>query len=84
MNKIAGWENKLNIDYLIYIAGNKKKDKTYDFHNFKAIGRCFGREIYNNDLPLDDALELKIRLKNDIDIFQEFAKPNESVKKGNK
>ena len=84
MNKIVGWENKLNIDYLIYIAGNKKKDKTYDFHHFKATGRCFGREIYNNDLPLDDALELQIRLKNDIDIFKEFAKPNKSVKKGNK
>ena len=32
---------------------------------FKTI-RSFGREIYNNDLSLDDALEQQIRLKDDI------------------
>ena len=43
--------------------------------------RSFRREIYNNDLSLDDAHELQIRLKNDIDIFKESTKPKESVKK---
>ena len=57
LNKIVDRENKLNRDNLIYKAGNKKKDKTYDFQKFKTI-RSFGREIYKNDLSLDDALEL--------------------------
>ena len=34
---------------------NKIKDKTHDFQKFKTI-RTFGREIYNNDLSLNDAL----------------------------
>ena len=68
-------------DDIIYKTCNKKKDKPYDFQTFKTI-RSFGREIYNNDLSLDDALKLQIRLKNDIDIFKESAKPKESVKKG--
>ena len=35
-------ENKIDINYLIYKTGNKKKDKTYDFQKFKTI-RSFGR-----------------------------------------
>ena len=62
-------ENKLNRDHLISKTGNYKKDKTYDFQKFKTT-RSFRREIYNNDLSLDDALELQIRLKDDIDIFK--------------
>ena len=61
-------ENKLDINYLIYRTGNKKKDKILDFQKFKVI-RSFGREIYNNDLSLDDALEQQIILKDVIDIF---------------
>ena len=79
LNKIVEMENKLNRDDLIYKTGNKKKDKAYDFQQFKTI-RYSGREIYDNDLPLDEALELQIRLKDDIDIFKESTKPKESVK----
>ena len=61
-------ENKLDINYLIYRTSNKKNNKILDFQKFKAI-RSFGREIYNNDLSLDDALEQQIILKDVIDIF---------------
>ena len=40
--------------------------KVFDFQKFKTI-RSFGREIYNNDLSSDDALEQQIRLQNDTD-----------------
>ena len=73
-------ENKIDRNDLIYRRGNKEKDKTYDFQKFKTI-RSFGRKIYNNYLPLHDAFEQKIRLKEDIDIFKESIKPKESVKK---
>ena len=68
-------ENKIIRDYLIY--------KTYDFQRFKTI-RSFGREIYNNHISLDDALEQQIRLKDNADIFRKTAKPKESVKKERK
>ena len=45
---------------MIYKTSNKKNDKTYDFQLLKTI-RSFGREICNNDLSLDDALEHQIR-----------------------
>ena len=67
----------------IYKTGHKKKDKTSNFQKFKTI-RSFGREIYNNDLSLDDALELQIRLKDDINIFKESTKPKESIRKEKK
>ena len=76
-------ESKLNRDDLIYKTGSKKKDKKYDFQKFKKI-RSFGREIYNNDLSLDDAPEQEIRLKNIIDICKESTKPKESVRKEKK
>ena len=41
-------ENKISSDNLTYKKGNKKNDKTV---------RSFVREIYNNDLSLDDVLE---------------------------
>ena len=50
-----------------------KKHRTYDFQKFKII-RSFKREIHKNDLLLDDALELQIRLKDDVDIFKESTK----------
>ena len=50
---------------------------------FKAI-RSFGREIYNNDLSLDDALEQQIRLKDSIDIFKESIKPKKISQKRRK
>ena len=72
-----------NRNYLIYKTGNNKRDKTYDFQKFKTI-RSFGKEIYNNDLSLGDALGEQIRLKDDTDFFKESTKPKESVKKENK
>ena len=75
-------ENKLNRDDLIYKKGNKKRDKRYDFQKFKT--RSFGREIYNNDLSVDDAFDLQKRLKDDIDIFKESIKSKESVIKEKK
>ena len=62
-------ENKLKRNDLIYKTSNRKKDKTYNFQKFKTI-RSFRGEIYNSDLPLDDALEQKTRLKDDADIFK--------------
>ena len=46
--------------------GHERMGKAFDFQKFKTI-RSFGREIYNNDLSSDDALEQQIRLQNDID-----------------
>ena len=68
---------------LIYETSNKKKDKTYDFQQFETI-RYFERKTYNNDLPLNDAHELQIRLKDDIDILKESTKTKESIKKEKK
>ena len=80
LNKIVEMENKLDENDLTYKICDKKKEKTYDFQEFATI-RPFGREIWNNDLSLDDALEQQIRLKNDIDIFKKSTKRKESVKK---
>ena len=75
-------ENKLNRDDLIYKKDNKKRDKRYYFQKLKT--RSFGREIYNNDLSVDDAFDLQKRLKDDIDIFKESIKSKESVIKEKK
>ena len=76
-------ENKSDRDELIYKTGNDKRDKTYDFQKFKVI-KSSGREIYDNDSSLDDAIEEQMRFKDDIHIFKESAKPKESVKKRKK
>ena len=68
MNKTVEMENNLKRDDLIYKTDNKKMNKIYDFQKFKTT-RSFGKEIYNNDLPLNYALLKQIRLKYDIDIF---------------
>ena len=44
----------------------------------------FGKEIHNNNLSLDDALEQQIRLKDDISILKESTKTKEPAKKENK
>ena len=80
MSKIVEMENKLDRDYLIYKTGNTKKDKTYEFQKFKTIW-SFRRKNYNNDLSLYDAIELQIRLIDDIDTFIESTKPQELVRK---
>ena len=53
-------ENKLDRNDLIDIDNNlidnKKKNKTFGFLKVQSI-KIFGREIYNNNLSLDDALE---------------------------
>ena len=51
-------EIKLDGNVFIYKMGNKKKHKTFDFQ--LKTSRSFRREIYNNDLSLDDALEQKL------------------------
>ena len=83
LNKIVEIENKIDGKELIYKTGNKKKDKTYDFQKFKTI-RFFWREIYNNDLSLDDALQQQIISKDDVEIFLKSTKPKESLKKEKK
>ena len=55
-------------------------DKSCDFQNFKTL-RSFGREIHNNDLSLDDALEQQIKVKYDSGILEKFTKPKELIKK---
>ena len=67
-------KNKIDRNDLIYKTFNTKKDETYDFQKFKTI-RSLTREIYNNDLSLNDALEQQIRLKDDIDILKNSTKP---------
>ena len=83
VNKDVEMENKLDRNDLIYKTGTKTKDKKYDFEKFKTI-TSFGREIYNNDLSLDDALEQKIILKNDVDISKESSKPKKQSQKKRK
>ena len=73
-------ENKLDRNDLIYKTGNKKKDKTFDFQKFKTI-RSFGREIYNDGLSLDDALEQQIISKDDVENKNNQNKKNQSKKK---
>ena len=68
LNKIVEIENKIDGKELIYKTGNKKNDKTNDFQKFKTI-RLFVREIYNNNLSLDDALEQQIISKDDVEFF---------------
>ena len=67
-------KNKIDRNDLIYKTFNTKKDETYDFQKFKTI-KSLTREIYNNDLSLNDALEQQIRLKDDIDILKNSTKP---------
>ena len=55
MNKTVEMENNLKRDDLIYKTDNKKMNQIYDFQKFKTI-RSFGKEIYDNDLPLNYAL----------------------------
>ena len=74
---------KLHRNDLIYKKGNQKQGKTYAFQKFKTI-RSFERKICNNDLSLEDALEQQIRLKDGINVFKEYRKPKESVKKKKK
>ena len=76
-------ENKLNKDDLIHKTGNKKKKiKHMIFESLKHS--FFARELYSNDLSLDEALEQQIKLKDYIEIFKESKKPKESVKKEKK
>ena len=53
-------ENKPDRNYLIYRTSKKKNDKTDYFQKFKTI-TSFGKEIYNNDLSLDHAVEQTIK-----------------------
>ena len=49
---------------------------------FKTI-TSFGREIYSDELTLEDALEEQINFKNEIDRFKESAKlekPRQKIK----
>ena len=76
-------ENKLDKSYLSCKTGNKKKNKVYDFQKFKTV-RSSGREIYNNDLSLNDSFEQQIKSKDDIDIFKDSIRPKKSFKKEKK
>ena len=60
-----------------------RKRIKHDFQNFKTK-RSFGREIYNNELSLDDALEQQIRLKDDIDILKNLQNQRNQSKKKKK
>ena len=62
-------ENKIDRNDLTYKIGNKKKDISDNFQKFKTI-RTFTREIYSNDLSLDNALEQQIRLRMILTFFK--------------
>ena len=49
--KVKKIEQEINKDDLIYKAGNKKENKTYDFPKFKTIRR----KTYNGVITLNDA-----------------------------
>ena len=66
--KIKDIEEKINRDDLIYKSGNKKQDKKFDFEKFKII-KSFGREIYSDNLTLDDVLGEQINWKDEIEKF---------------
>ena len=53
---------------------------TYDFQKLKTI-KSFAREIYNDNLTLEDALGEQINIKNEIDKFKKSTKPQNSNKK---
>ena len=83
LNKIVEMENKLNRDYLIYKTSIEKKDRTFGFQMFKAIW-SFEKEIYNNELSLNDVLKQQIRQTDHINNFKESAKPKELVRRRKK
>ena len=66
--KIKDIAEKINRDDLIYKSGNKKQDKKFDFEKFKII-KSFGREIYCDNLTLDDVLGEQINWKDEIEKF---------------
>ena len=80
--KITEIEKDYNRDDLIYKICKKKKEKRFDFQRFTAI-TSLGREIYNDYLTLEDALEEQINLKNKIDKSKESTKPQKPDKKEN-
>ena len=43
--------------------------------------RSFGKEIYNNDLSLDDLIEQQMRLKDDINVFKNLRNQNNQLKR---
>ena len=82
LKNIAEMENEHTRDYWIYKTGNSSKNKTFDYQKFRTV-RSFKKEIYNNDLSLDDDLQQLIK-KMILKFFQETAKPkkiNHKIKK---
>ena len=56
------------------------EEATYELSKIVEIENKLNRDdLIYKDLLLHDALKLEIRLKNDINIFKESAKPKESV-----
>ena len=51
------------------------------FSEVKNNKAFFAREIYNDDLTLEDALGEQINIKNEIDKFKKSTKPQNSNKK---
>ena len=74
IEKSINIEQEVNRDYLFYKTGKKKKSKTYYLQKFKTI-ISFGTEIYNSDFELNDAFKEQIKLKNQIDNFNQYTKP---------
>ena len=74
IEKSINIEQEVNRDYLYYKTGKKKKSKTYYLQKFKTI-ISFGTEIYNSDFELNDAFKEQIKLKNQIDNFNQYTKP---------
>ena len=53
---------KINRDNLNHKTGDNKRDKKYNFQKFKTV-RSFRREVFNDELRLEDALEEQIKFK---------------------
>ena len=76
-------EQEISRDDLSYKTGNKKKSKAYDFQKLKTI-RSFGREMYCGNIELNDAFQEQIKLKHEIDHFNQYSKPKSLEEKEEK
>ena len=75
LDKISEIEKNVNREKLVY----ETNIRTYDFQNFQTI-RTFARDIYNDEISLEEANEDQGKLLDEMIYFNRNTKP----KKGNK
>ena len=70
LDKISEIEKNVNREKLVY----KTNIRTYDFQNFQTI-RTFARDIYNDEISLEEANADQGKLLDEINYFNRRAKP---------